>query len=227
MFVCLSVRPSVVRRRPSSSGLIISVLDIWPGFGRQALRNWVFSVSSEQFEIRFLADSGIGFVYKLIKKKHQIRTFLIKLDRFWTEFGGLRNRIRVQTDPKVAPNLMKFYTMCPSGHPCPAVCAPVVKSHHYKVLNRPENQGYGCYGAPRVSYAPRKYAESTGNPILRTSYTADFLPTHSGLGDRSIWKFQLHITRDSRVSIFLLVLLVIVHILGFQSDFRNSPAFKK
>ena len=113
MFVCLSVCLS-------SSGLITSVLDIWPGFGRQALRNWVLSVSSEQFEIRFLAGSGIGFVYKLIKKKHQIRTFLVKLYRFWTEFGGLRNRIRVQTDPKVAPNLMKFYTMCPSGHPCPA-----------------------------------------------------------------------------------------------------------
>ena len=119
MFVCLSVRLSVCLS-VLSSGLITSVLDIWPGFGRQALRNWVLSVSSEQFEIRFLADSGIGFVYKLIKKKHQIRTFLIQLNRFWTELSGLRNRIRVQTDPKVAPNLMKFYTMCPSGHPCPA-----------------------------------------------------------------------------------------------------------
>ena len=45
---------------------------------------------------------------------------------------------------------------------------------HYKVLNRPKNQRYGCYGASRVPYAPRKYAESTGNGILWTSYTADF-----------------------------------------------------
>ena len=50
----------------------------------------------------------------------------------------------------------------------------------------PENQGYGCYVAPRVSYAPRKYAESIGNSILQTSYTAKFLPTPSGLGDRFI-----------------------------------------
>ena len=37
---------------------------------------------------------------------------------------------------------------------------------HLKVLNRPENQHYGCYGAPRVPYTPRKYAQSTGNQIL-------------------------------------------------------------
>ena len=46
------------------------------------------------------------------------------------------------------------------------VWVPVVKSHHYKVLNRPGNQRYDCYGASRVPYAPRKYAESTGNAIL-------------------------------------------------------------
>ena len=45
---------------------------------------------------------------------------------------------------------------------------------HLKVLNRPENQHYGCYGPPRVPYTPRKYAQTTGNQILRTSYTADF-----------------------------------------------------
>ena len=81
-----------------------------------------------------------------------------------------------------------FWTPRVAGHPGvgAGVWVPVVKSHHYKVLNRPENQRYGCYGDSRVPYAPRKYVESTGNEILWTSYTADFFSTPSELGDRSI-----------------------------------------
>ena len=63
MFVCLSVR---------LYGLITLVLDIWPDFGCQALRKRFLRVSSKHFERRFLADSGIEFMYKLIKKMHQI-----------------------------------------------------------------------------------------------------------------------------------------------------------
>ena len=66
----------------------------------------------------------------------------------------------------------------PSGHPCPAVRAPVVGLHHWEVLNGNRKCVFGRYVHARVPQWSGKHAESIGNSILHISYAAEFFQLH-------------------------------------------------